>query len=422
MSIVGIITEYNPFHYGHLYHLHKAKEITHSETLITIMNGNFVQRGEPALLDKWSRARMALANGADLVIELPLVYGIRSAEYFARGAITILEKSKIIDSIVFGSEVGKITPLEEMACLLSDEDKYLQEILQKELANGKSFPAARELAIKNYLLLNPEKFSFKSEELLNIIAEPNNILAIEYLKNLKNINSNITPFTIRRVGSNYHDKKLEGNFVSATAIRKLVYKDQLENLKKYLPEKSYEILKTELEKENIPINFDCFSLMLISTLRKLNIKKLSEFAEINNGLERRIYDEAYKTSDLKELVRNIKTKAYTWTRIQRNLLHIFFNITEKDFNHIDHYGPQYIRVLGLKKERTDLLARLNEKATLPVIISPADYLNEINPASQDPLIKSLSYDIMATDIYNLLYKNPAYRQGHLDFLTPLIKY
>lgn len=422
MGTVAIITEYNPFHNGHLYHLKKAKEVSKAGSLIVIMNGNFVQRGEPALLDKWQRARMALANGADLVIELPLIYGIRSAEYFARGAVTIMEKSNIVDSIVFGSELGKIEPLQEIARILVDHNQELQEKIQEGLASGKSFPLARETALKSYLEANPDNVSFPVGELLAILSEPNNILAIEYLKSLREIQSAITPYTIKRIGSGYHEKKLEGKYASATAIRELVYKGEVDKIKAYLPEESYQILLNAIEQGLAPADLDSFSLLLITSIRRLNIKKLGEFAELDNGLERRIYREAHHTADFKNLVQKIKTRAYTWTRIQRNLLHIFFNLREEDFQLLDRCGPQYIRVLGIRKERTDLLSKLNENASLPVIISPAAYLREIDLESQDPLIKSLSYDILASDIYSLLYKNLACRQGHLDFTKALIKY
>lgn len=423
MNTVGIITEYNPFHYGHLYHLQKSKEICNSDTVICIMNGNFVQRGEAALLDKWIRTKMALANGVDMVIELPVVYGIRSAEYFAYGAISILEGSGLIDHLVFGSESGDIIPLKETAKLLTNEERYFKTRLQSHLSNGLSFPRARENAVKEYLYLNPDKTSCKIDDLLQIIAEPNNILGIEYLKALKEIKSKISPHTIKRTGSSYHSKELENHISSATAIREKIYQNGLESVNNYIPEQTYYILKREIYDHNkIPLNNKYLGMMLLSSIRQLNTIQLKEFSELNNGLENRIYNQAHISGDLNKFIESIKTKAFTRTRIQRNLLHIFFNINEKDFRLIDKRGPQYIRVLGIKKEREDLLSKLNKKSPLKVIINPAKYLKEINTNSNDPLIKSLSFDILATDIYSLLYKNPAFRQGHKDFTTPLIKY
>ena len=420
MNTVAIITEYNPFHYGHLYHLHKSKEISNSQTVICIMNGNFVQRGKVALMDKWSKTRMALANGVDLVIELPLVYGIRSAEYFASGAVEILNATGLVDNLVFGSESGNILPLQEASKILKIEDQYFQTRLQKYLSTGKSFPHARDLALNDYLSYQPEKYASSKEEILNTLAEPNNILGIEYLKALEKYNSAITPYTIKRKGSGYHEQELK-KIASATAIRKKIYEDSYKSIKKYLPETSYQIIAKDFKDNKLAVNLDYFSMMLLADLRKKNLNDLLQFAEIENGLENRILNEAHKSANLSDLLNNIKTKAYTRTRIQRNLLHIFFGIKEKDFKEIDAYGAQYIRVLGVKKKRIDLLSKLNKKSKLPVILNPSEYMQEIAVNSNDPLRKSLSYDIMASDIYSLLYKDPSYRKGHLDFTTPLIK-
>jgi len=422
MNTLGIITEYNPFHYGHLYHIEKSKEMTNSDTVICIMNGNFVQRGEAAMIDKWTRTKMALASGVDLVIELPLVYGIRSAEFFSFGAVSLLEKCGIVDSLVFGSESGDITPLKEAANILGNENSYFKTRLQKHLIKGLPFPKARENTIKEYLSVNPNHTTCNTNCLLQILAEPNNILGIEYLKALEKIKSNIKPFTIKRSGSSYHSKNLDNQIASATAIREKIHLDGLDSVRNNVPETTYSYLNNEIDRNNIPVDFNLLGMMILSTIRKLNTNQLKEFSELDNGLENRIYNEAHNSANIEELISNIKTKALTMTRIKRNLLHIFFNIKEKDFKIIDEKGPQYIRVLGIKKERGDLLSKLNKRSSSEVIINPAKHLKEINPESNNPLIKSLSLDILATDIYSLLYKNPTKRQGHKDFTTPFIKY
>ncbi|NLM96791.1 MAG: nucleotidyltransferase family protein, partial [Halanaerobiaceae bacterium] len=247
-------------------------------------------------------------------------------------------------------------------------------------------------------------------------------LGIEYLKALKALNSNITPVTIKREGSQYHDAGLRHKFASATAIRKKIYSGRVEETKDHLPDLAYDIIMDEFKKGKYPINLDLLGKMIISSIRRHNRNTLKKFAEISNGLENRIYNEAHQTADLNELISNIKTKAFTWTRIQRNLLHILFDIKENDFIFLDQHGVQYIRILGIRKERTDLLAELKEKAELEIILNPSEILKEIDIDSNDPLIKSLSYDILAGDIYSLLYRSPKYQKGHLDFTTPLIKY
>ncbi|MEJ6952155.1 nucleotidyltransferase [Natronospora cellulosivora (SeqCode)] len=420
MNILGIITEYNPFHYGHLYHLQKAKEISNSDTIICIMNGNFVQRGKLALLDKWSRTKMALANGVDMVIELPLIYGIRSAEYFAEGSIKILNDTGIVNKLVFGSETGNINPLKEASKLLKTEDAYFQQRLQKYLSTGKSFPHARAMALKDYLNYLPYDKKLIIQELEKTLNEPNNILGIEYLKALDKYNSKIEAYTIKREGSGYHEQELQ-EISSATAIRKKIYENGFSSIKNYLPEESYQIIAEDFQNKKLAINKEYFSMMLLANLRQRNSDNLREFAEIENGLENRIVDQVHKSASLQDLIDKIKTKAFTRTRIQRNLLHIFFNIKEVDFKELDSHGPQYIRVLGIKKTRKDLLSKISKKSQIPVVINPSQYMKEVSPNNKDPLIKSLSYDIIASDIYSLLYKDPKYRNGHLDFTMPLIK-
>ncbi|MFW5981318.1 MAG: nucleotidyltransferase [bacterium] len=420
MSILGIITEYNPFHYGHLYHLHKGKEISNSDTVICIMNGNFVQRGKLAFMDKWSRTKMALANGVDLVIELPLIYGIRSAEYFSDGAIQLLEASGIVKKLVFGSEAGDISLLKKASQILKEEDQYFQDRLQNYLTTGKSFPHARSLALKDFLHYQAEENEMLIEELEKTLMEPNNILGIEYLKSLEKIKSKIEPFTIQRKGSAYHQQNLD-QIASATAIRKKIQQEGYPAVKEYLPEESYKIIQEEFQKNKIELIQDHFSMMMLANLRKRNPEELLQFAEIENGLENRILEQAQLSANLSELLENIKTKAFTQTRIQRNLLHIFFDIKKSDFQELDKHGPQYIRVLGVKKGSENLLSKLDKEASLPVVINPAQFIQDINPASKNPLIKSLSYDIIASDIYSLLYKDTKLRQGRKDFSHPLIK-
>lgn len=436
MQTLGIITEYNPFHYGHLYHLKKSKEICNCDTVICVMNGNFMQRGLPAIIDKWSRTRMALASGVDMVIELPLVYGIRSAEYFSRGAISLLEATGLVDYLVFGSEVGDITPLKETANLLNNENKYFQIRLKKYLEKGFHFPRARELALKDYL---NSKSSINQGKIIKVLTEPNNILGIEYIKALQQIGSRIKPLTIKRIGSSYHTQELKNNIgnhiqtikehdfidinkiASASAIRKNIYQNKLKFIKKYLPSVAFDILNEEIKQDKIPINFNMMAILIISTIRKMNLEELAEYAEISQGLNNRIYEAAHKAGDLEGLVDSIKTKAYTRTRIQRNLLHILFNIKDVDFKSLDKKGPQYLRVLGVRKEKEYLLSKISKSTSLKLVINPSSYLSEINFGSSNLLIKSLSYDIMATDIYSLLSKNPVSRQGHQDFTTPIIK-
>lgn len=421
MITLGIITEYNPFHNGHLYHLKKAKDLTGADAVICIMNGNFVQRGTPAIVDKWSRTKMALENGVDLVIELPLFYGIRSAEFFAKGSIKLLSASGIVDYIVFGSESGNIELLTYIAKILVEEPEYFQNRLKMMLRSGYSFPKARELAMLNYLNMKNNDIN-NIKEIKKVVKEPNNILGIEYIKANLESNSNINTLTIKRKYSKYHDKKLNNTIASATAIRNEIYKNDLSFINKFMPDNSYKVLKETFSQGKGPVIEDYLGILIINKLRQLKREELLKYAEIDNGLENRFLEAAHNSGDLKQLIKYIKTKSLTWTRIQRNLLHILFGLKKRDFELLDASGPNYIRVLGFNKMGEDLLAKIKANSPLPLVTQPAKYLKEININSQDSLIKSLSYDILATNIYSLLYPEPDNRISYLDFRIPVIKY
>ena len=213
-KVLGIIAEYNPFHNGHLYHLQKSLHDTGSSYSIAVISGNFTQRGSTSLVDKWTKTEIALKNGIDLVIELPLLYSISSAENFAEGAIKIFDSLKVVDYISFGSESGDISTLNTVADILYKEPREYKNILSHELGKGLSFPKARENAMLMYLK-DIRKFS-------SVLSSPNNILGIEYLKALKKYKSNITPVTVERFDSSYNDTSYTGNIASSTAIRNIV--------------------------------------------------------------------------------------------------------------------------------------------------------------------------------------------------------
>ena len=230
MKVVGLITEYNPFHNGHVYHIQKAKEVTGADFIVVVMSGNYVQRGTPAIIDKYSRTKMALLGGADLVLELPLPYATSSAEDFAMGAITLLDKLGVVDYVCFGSESGDTKSLYEIAKTLLEEPIEYQKLLQQYVKSGKNFPKARSLAlfeyIQKYHMLNPNSgFSFLDNDkdyFLDIISAPNNILAIEYIKAIIKRNSPIKPIAIKRITTGYHDTDLSNNIASATGIREYI--------------------------------------------------------------------------------------------------------------------------------------------------------------------------------------------------------
>ena len=411
MKLLGIITEYNPFHNGHLYHLKKSREKVAADGIICIMNGNFVQRGFPALLE----------NGVDLVIELPLIYGIRSAEYFALGAIQLLSATRLVDSLVFGSESGQIDYLFTIARVLSRESPYFQQQIKTHLTKGLSFPRARELALIDLLRVDT---NYREEEIVkikDIIGEPNNILGIEYIKAILQTSTKIKPVTIKRSSKNYHQKELIGKYASATAIREKIAQNQLLQVKAYLPPNSWNILYEAAEQGKIVTGNSSLGIMVLARLRQMKTEEVKAYHEIDHGLENRISKAAHYAGDLYQLITQIKSKAFTWTRVQRNLLHILFGLTAKEFKQMTGNGIQYLRVLGFNKNGEKILAELSRRASVPIIVQPADFLNELNLNHPDPLLKSLSYDLLASDLYTLCYPELSARKGHLDFSMPIIK-
>ena len=244
MKIVGIIAEYNPFHNGHQYHIEEALKITGADAAIVVMSGDFVQRGAPAIMPKHLRAKMALNGGASLVLELPVPYATGSAEYFAYGAVSLLDQLGCVDAICFGSECGNISELAELSKLLVEEPDEYKAYLSSYLKVGHSFPLARQLAVHDYL---------KSETADELLAKPNNILGIEYLKALYRLNSDMQAYTIQRISSNYHDQDLQENYSSASAIRNELKLSSLQNLQTQVSSENFEILKENFGKCNIRV-------------------------------------------------------------------------------------------------------------------------------------------------------------------------
>jgi len=249
MKILGIIAEYNPFHNGHNYQIQKAKQITNADAIVVIMSGNFVQRGEPAILDKWTRTHMALCSGADIVIELPVIYATASAEYFAYAAVKLFHDMGIITDICFGSELGEIVPLQQIAKLLLQETEQFRNILKQQLQNGVSYASARAIALS--------KIYPNSEALL---SQPNNILAIEYLKALLKLDSHISPHTIARKNSDYNSITLSHqNMASASALRNAIAQNNIKQISHYMPSECYNILCESILQGKAPIFWKQFT-------------------------------------------------------------------------------------------------------------------------------------------------------------------
>ena len=404
--VLGIIAEYNPFHNGHLYHIAKSKQETGAQYVIAVISGNFVQRGNTSITNKWTKARMALLNGADLVIELPTIYSISSAENFAEGAIKILNSLGVVDTLSFGMEANDISTLNNIANVLYNEPKEYVTMLSHELSKGNSYPKARENALLLYL--NDIK------RYANVMSGSNNILGIEYLKALRKTKSTITPVGIKREKVLYNDKYIVDEFASATAIRKMLMTKELNDISKVMPRNSYLLLGEELKKGHYVIDIARFEKEIIYTLRKMSVQDIAKLPDVSEGLENSLKNAADSCNTLKDFINIVKTKRFTQTRIQRILLYCLLGITKKQMETSRKVIP-YARVLGFNNKGKELISemmKLNPK--LNIVTSVKKYIDTV---ANKNLKEMLDIDILATNIYTLGYFADSY--SNLDYTNKI---
>ena len=404
---LGIIAEYNPFHNGHMYHLQKAKEESGAQYTICVMSGNFVQRGTTSIINKWKKAELALQNGIDLVIELPTIYSVSSAENFAQGAIKLLESLGIVDGISFGTETSDYGALNNIATILSDEPKVYKNLLNKELKKGLSFPKARENALMLYLNDN--------KRYVDILHSPNNILAIEYLKSLKKIKSTIQPIPVKREKVYYNDNKIVDDFASATAIRAMLKNKQFGDIRKVVPDVTYEVLRKESELENIVLNLSSYEKELIYTLRKMTVKEIEDLPDVTEGLEHSIKNAVSMSNDINHILDVIKSKRYTQTRLQRILIYALLGITKKDVIASRKVNP-YIRVLGFNEKGRDLISRINKQNPKATVITSVKKFKTSN--NSKVYSRMLDIDIFSTDVYTIACKSDPI--ANLDYTNNMV--
>lgn len=407
--VIGVVAEYNPFHNGHYYHLQATKEITGAEYCVAVISGNFTQRGDTSIVNKWAKAYMAICGGADLVIELPTVYSISSAENFASGAVKILDNLKVVNAISFGAEANDFATLNNIANVLYEEPKAYTNILSHELKKGISYPAARENALMMYL--NDIK------RYANTLSSPNNILAIEYLKALKIQKSKLEPIMIRRKKVYYNDNKIVDDFASATAIRKLLQDGEYANLRKVIPRSSYTIIGQESRKGGMVLSLSKYEKEIIYTLRKMTVEEIADLPDVSEGLQFAIKNAANEANNLKDLISNIKSKRYTQTRIQRILLYALLGIDKKLMENSRKVVP-YVRVLGFTQKGKSLLSEISRRnPKLNIITSLKKYMDQ-NQNKNKVLAEMLEKDIFATDVYTLGYIGDS--KANLDFTNNMI--
>lgn len=405
MNTLAIISEYNPFHNGHKYHIEAAKEQFGADNIVCIMSGSFVQRGEPAMFDKWSRTKMALYGGTDLVLELPFVYSCQSAELFAFGAVNVLNNLGIIDGICFGSETGETAILKSVAELLLNEPQDFQSLVKHYLRLGAAYPKSVSLALEDYYKENSNIDS-------RIWKNPNNILGIEYIKSIIQLKSLMIPYTIKRVGSNYNDEKLTDEIASATAVRNAVKACGLsEHLKASVPKTSFDIMQQEAIKGKAPVYLNSLSDILLYRIRTMKAEQLQEYLSLKEGIEFRIKKAADQATCTEELIEGIKTKRYTRAFIQRLLCHILLDLKWEASKIFKQQGvPSYARVLGFNDKGKQLLRSINKASQFPVINKVADFKTD-NPL----LSKMFDYDLKASDIYNLARPDSSYKRAGEDY-------
>lgn len=401
MKVAGVITEYNPFHNGHKYQLEQIKRQTSADYIVVVMSGDFVQRGEPAIIDKYERTRMALLSGADLVLELPAVFATASAEFFAGGGISILKNTGIVDMLCYGVESVDHELTKLVAGMLKNPPAEYSASLARLIQGGMSFPAARSRALCEYF---QDNYDSSLDKLDAFIASPNNILAIEYEKAL--MDCDITGFPIKRVGEGYHSTDSTSAFSSATAVRGVistVYNTanhltvnssntsqfgNLTVLNTLMPADCAKILTYCISNGHIVFP-DAISDLLYYRLISERNEGYEKYSDCTKELSAKIVKNIYKYENFTQFCNLLKSKNLTYTRISRVLTHILLGIENDDFN-ICMDNP-YLRILGFKKSSGELMHLLKKKASAPIITKVADAPYEL-----------ISKDIFAADLYGRL--------------------
>ena len=350
MSVIGIVCEFNPFHKGHKHLIDSVKKS--GDTVVCVMSGNFVQRGEPALFPKETRVKAALVNGADIVLELPFVYATASAEIFAYNAVKILNDFGC-DKLAFGTESASVEALNNAVEILNDNS--FDDKIKKHLEDGISYPTARQLAFNEY----GTDFD---------ISTPNNILALEYVKAIKKLNSEMIPVPVTRIGAGYNDRKSVDGIASATHIRQLINNN--EDFSQFVPENTIQLYKDELQNGNY-VSSEKYNVSSLALLRSKLNDDLSSIANMAEGLENRIKIAIKESASLNEIYDKVKTKRFTHSRIRRAVLSTVLGITAEDLK----ITVPYCRLLGFKTNIAEIMGTLAKNCKIPFVASYSDILN-----------------------------------------------
>ncbi|MGG3466556.1 nucleotidyltransferase [Neobacillus pocheonensis] len=381
MKAVGLIVEYNPFHNGHAYHLQAAKEAAGADVVIAVMSGNFLQRGEPALVSKWYRTRMALLNGVDLVFELPYRFAVQKAETFANGAVSILDAAGC-ESLCFGSESGDISSFLQTIHFLEENQKSYDENIKQFIHTGVSYPKAMALAFQH--LSDSEKFLD--------LAKPNNILGFQYIKAIHKQKSSIKPLTVQRKNADYHDEHFASETIaSATSIRKAIFAGDDNNIdiSQFIPIPTKHLLIEYIQKFGMFHHWESYWNYLQFRLIQCTPEQLREIYEVEEGLENRLIAAALESDNFQDFMQKIKTKRYTWTRLQRLCIHILTNTCKSDMAGLPEKAD-YLRLLGMTSTGKEYLNKMKKQFSLPLVSKLSSYKE-----------KNIFSDIKAARIYSL---------------------
>ena len=391
MKIAAVIAEYNPFHLGHEYMLTKVRNLGY-DGIIAVMSGNFVQRGDAAISDKRSRAKMAISCGADLVIELPLPHAVASAQKFAAGAAEIIKGCGIVNAIAFGSECGDVELIKNTAEIIKND---ISNELKMQLDKGITFAAAREKAVASI-----------DKKAAAILKSPNDTLAVEYVTALGN--SKIEPIAIKRIGA-AHDGDVIDGFASASQIRQMLVSGDINGALKYMPTSAAETLKSEIESANAPVTFNRAENAIISYLRRLSVEDIKNLPDVSEGLENRIFDAIRKGTSLDDIIAKIKSKRYTMARIRRILLSAYLGISKDNA-----LAPvPYIRILGANQKGRQILNKMKKSATIPIITRT----KEVNTLDKQA-VNMFSLEGTAADLYWLM--SPTNKPCGKDMTDPIV--
>lgn len=393
MNICGIVCEYNPFHNGHLFHIQETRR-RGADGIVCVMSGNFVQRGDFAIMQKYARAEAAVRAGADVVIELPLPWALSSAERFAYGAMSILHLLGVITSVSFGAENDDVPRLLSLAEILASGE--LDNLILSEYSSGIPYAKAREQAIEKI-----------DSNLSQLIKTPNNILAIEYLKALIRLKSNITPIAVPRTGADHDGSEINDGIASASYIRELLSRGG--DISQFIPTCAFNIYMRETANGNAPIFIKSADISILSSLKKFAPEDFAKYSDVSEGLEFRIFDAVSKSRSLNEAVELTKTKRYAHARIRRIFLNAFLGVESYHSEGV----PAYARILAFNDAGRDIIKSAKKSSQIPIITRPSSIKSESKKAKD-----LLALERRADDIYSLFMPSPI-QQGNTFTRSPV---